>query len=276
MKLTKCIFLFLLIINVLISSCNKKNEKDSILIFEENILLENIIIQEIDFEPEKIRINDFLESYIKYQFFSLDIMEEADYNWRWGIILIFNYNGNNNFAFIPDGPPYTPWVTGEYIIENEQIILNPIFYENFEYIYDVLKEKWLLEYVSIENSSFYVEGLIGNGIVFGARNNIRPKSGELRNVNGVNIILDNYLLYKLDENTYIRKGPGMDHESINYFDMEILQEFEYIPESKEIYIIGRTEYKETYNSIEGYWYYCHIVRDYHSKYEFGWIFGLDR
>ena len=103
----------------LLFSCKKNNEKDNMDIKDGNSLENKAIYEKNikqDFTIEEIKINDFLRLFTESNFLSLDIMGEANYNWRWGIILRFSYNESNIFTFIPDGPPYSPWVTGEYYI----------------------------------------------------------------------------------------------------------------------------------------------------------------
>ena len=211
MKRRRC-FLLLVTVFLIFSSCSKKQIND---IADENMKNREIIndlylsneddenitndeyaelfiddskkikyfweIDEIFFDNiniEILAVNDIFDKrFMENYFWSLDIVKEADYNWRWGYYFNFNYNKENYYAVIPNGPPFDPWVIGYYYLDDDKIILNPTDIETYGNEIDVLfTEKLELKRVSIENSMFFTEGLAGKDKIFGAGKSIFKKS----------------------------------------------------------------------------------------------------
>jgi len=291
---------------VLIISCNKKQANN---ITENNIdndIENNEILNELNIDneyyenitelnnSESLSENDkFDRKFMDYYFWSLDIVEEADYNWHRGFYIHFDFSKENNYGVIPNGPPFDPWVIGNYYLEDDKIVLNPTTIETYGKEIDELFTKRLeLERVTIKNSLFFTEGLMGNGYIFGAGKAIfgtsnndggfRPKKGDIRYVNEHKLIIDDYKESKLISNATIRKGPGINYD---YYELKVYIEnprgddiFEirnHLPRGRSVCIIGHTEFEETHNNLTGYWYYCRIM-PYAMNEEivnFGWIFG---
>ncbi|MCL2801677.1 MAG: hypothetical protein FWD28_07975 [Treponema sp.] len=268
---------------VLIISCNKKNAND---VTNDVEGIENII--ELLSEND-IFDNNFMGNY----FWSLDNVGEADYNWHWGFYIHFNIFEGNYYGVIPNGPPFEPWVIGNYSFDNDKIILNPTKVETYGREIDRLfTERLELERVTIENSLFFTEGLMGNGFIFGAGKAIfgtsdnnggfRPKKGDIRYVNGHLLIMDDFKESELISNANIRKGPGTNYDN---YELKVFKEttlrgddiFEIrnsLPQGRFVRIIGHTEFEETHNNLTGYWYYCRIMSYMNEEIvNFGWIFG---
>lgn len=218
-----------------------------------------------------------LALFLENTFWSLDMVGEADYTGC--IVLRFNIPkdrfGLDNeesdpaYAMTPNGPPFEPWVIGYYAIENGKVLLSPLrTVPKRDYIPETISESLELEHVMLHDSVHFTEGLAGNGITFGARNdNLRPRNGETRNVNGHKLIIIDRQAVIANSNARIRKGPGVDFELLEYAisDEEVLP---YIPKGHDVYVLGHTEFTETYNDLTGYWYYVETWVP-----QIGWVFG---
>jgi len=300
---------FILILTISCSNRNQNNDKiENIIVYNDNMTNSNthVVVDDINIidiinienneqllSEGEIVFGKFFENY----FWSLDIVNEADYNWRFGLFIRFDYPKNNEYVIIPNGSPFDPWVYGNYHIEEENIILTPTRIDSYgrEIIDEIFKEKLELERIIIDNSLFFIEGLIGKGIIFGAGLRIfgpndndkefRPKKGDIRYVNGHKLIIDDYRESKLISDAYIRKGPGMNYEyynvriynagQISHLQWDTVIDMSYLPQGRSIKILGHTEFQETHNNLTGYWYYCQTNFSYYeeSMPAFVWIFG---
>jgi hypothetical protein len=298
--------IFIQLLLFLITSCSKNDNKDktnnienTVTVTDNEDIIENNIVTENNIYSEWEKVNNkyditedpnmdnrtlseeeiLLIKIIENSFASLHSVGEADYGWIVGLGLRFNFPEKNNYAIIPGGPPFQPWLIGEFRIENEKIVLYPTSISVYgKEMDEIFKDKLELERITIDNSLYYTEGLTGKNIVFGAGGS-GPSKGDIRYVNGHKIILDDHRECKLNSNARIRKGPGINYEfySLKVFNekWDMVIDTTYFLQGRSIYILGHTEFQETHDNLTGYWYYCQI---WYSPYEeeapsYGWIFG---
>ena len=275
---------FLFILCAFIINCNQSTKNAGINVYEKkdnNYSQDEKNISEIKTKNEStkrelilINGNQILDdAYLKGGFWSIN-GDEYD---LYPCLLRFD---SDRYYFVPSGPPFEPWVEGHYSVIENKVVLVPEGIA-YDFVDEILKETWELYYTIIENSVHYTEGLIGKGIIFG-RDKSRVKNGEIKNVNGHEIVIERYdEWFKVNSNVKVRTGPGINYE---YYIFELYAghpEMDYLPEGNSIVIIGRTNYLDTQNGLTGYWYYCTIVAGFEEfnivkpkKGNYGyWIFG---
>jgi hypothetical protein len=301
----KLMIIFLQLHLLLIISCSKNENKGKTNNIENAVTVTDNIVTETNIYSEWEKITNkydktedpnmdnrtlsegdtYLIKFIENRFWSLDTVEEADYGWLVGLGLRFNHPEKDNYAIIPNGPPFEPWLYGDYHLENEKIVLYPTSISVYgKEMDEIFRDKLELERITIDNSLYYTEGLTGKNIIFGASGS-RPRKGDIRYVNGHKIILDDNRECKLNSNARIRKGPGINYE---FYPLKVFNENQmphlardtvidmpYLLQGRSVKILGHTEFQETHDNLTGYWYYCQI---WYSPYEeeapnYGWIFG---
>jgi hypothetical protein len=199
---------------------------------------------------------------------------------------------NDEYKIRPllEGDP--PCIEGKFYIIGNKILLkyNNVSYESTYYIFDaIFKEDWELEYTIINDSLYFSEGLIGKGIIFG-RNDSKPKDGEIRIINGNEIIIQrNEGGIRLKSDVKVRIGPGVNFQ---YCIFELYSEdawyvvtstVDYLPEGYWVDKIGHSKNIDTDDGLTGYWYYCFIpvypdaggkiIKPSEVIKNSGWIFG---
>jgi hypothetical protein len=204
---------------------------------------------------------DFLESY----FYTLNFWGERNYTiGKWTL----NFYGNNIYKFRPPVAGDPPEIQGSYQIYDNKVMLKykGLTYESDYYVFDdILKEDWELEYTVINDSLYYSEGLIGKGIIFG-RERSQPKDGEIRTVNGHEIVIqrndDVRLRPKSDVTVRIGPGTNFQHCVFQWYGEEwyvVTSTTEFLREGTPIEIIGHSKNMDTVNGLTDYWYYCWII-----------------
>lgn len=189
----------------------------------------------------------------------------------------------NTYKLTGGGPEWIPIVDGVFDIKNSTIYLTPLKV-NLEYDFNwiipnllkKIKEEWELKYIEIEDNLYYTKGLNGKGIIFYDINSW-PNEGEVRIVDGIEIITMKQGYYKPRENARVRNGPGVQYEIF------IIDGNDYLPAGKgmDMFILGHSKNVDTQNGLTGYWYYGQMVLFFDTDVKnpnggdspFGWIFG---
>jgi hypothetical protein len=274
----KTILFFTGFLLVLLSACNnEKKQITSSAVVKDNIVTENNMDNELQENQEvKYEISDLYSFVTSFHFHSLSMYDEKQYGFFFNISLSFNPK-NGKYSFTPDGPPYQPWATGAFSVKNNSILLVPeklYMSESFlddsrwAQTIDALNNPWELEYYEIDDSKFFTKGLRGKNIIFGAfdaeiyddyaTNKMKPKKGEHRKVNDIEIILNGEIPGNLMENARLRSGPG-----INYALYKIEEPggiaIDYLEKGKKVVIIGQTIFEDVINKQTGPWYYCRVL-----------------
>jgi hypothetical protein len=269
---------------VLLSACNnEKKQITSSAVVKDNIVAEKNTSNELQENQEvKYEISELYSFATSFSFHSLSMYDEKQYEFFFDIFLSFDPR-NGKYSFTPDGPPYESWATGAFSIKNNSILLVPEeLYMSESFLndsrwaktIDALNNPWELEYYEIDDSKFFTKGLRGKNIIFGAfdaetydgaeiydyyiTNKLKPKKGEHRKVNDIEIILKGEIPGNLLENARLRSGPGTNYalykiESADYGTID------YLEKREKVIIIGQTVFEDVINKQSGPWYYCRLL-----------------
>ena len=203
------------------------------------------------------------EGFFKSGFSTLSLISEKGFWWS----LTFRRDNTYRFHLAVDGDQ--PSVEGSYQILDNKVLLKyketthePDYYA----IEDIIKEDWELEYTVINDSLYYSEGLTGKGIIFG-RNGSSPGNGEIRTVNGHEIVIQRIDRVEPKSDVTVRIGPGTNFQHCVFQWPDYDSEFKYLGTFTTeffrggwapIEIIGHSKNTDTVNGLTGYWYYCWV------------------
>ena len=255
----------------------------------------NIFETQID-NKNQMNGTSFNRDFLRSNFLTLNFYNEAEYEIKkWYLNFLRDF-----YEFKPpiEGDP--PVIRGTYEIIDNKVILKykdePYGYEFDDYKFDdILREDWELEYIFIDNSLHFFDGLTGKGIIFG-RIDSEPREGDVRIINGHEIIMQRDDI-RANSNVTVRIGPGINYQ---HFVFEWWDEYdsfengeyvfkkenfitEYFREGYTVYILGHSKNIDTINELTGYWYYCKFLGFKDSRFKIiepaniinnnGWIFG---
>jgi len=231
-------------------------------LYQENTEVKSTEVKSPISFPEK----EYLEARLT-SFYTLNLHDEREYNMKvWGL---FFQNDKYYFFGLTGGDP--PCIEGSYQVVGNKVLLKYIGVQwDFEPSYgfdDILKEDWELEYIVINDSLYYSEGLTGKGIIFG-RKEPMPNDGEIRIVNGNEIVIQRIGRIETKSDVTVRIGPSenFQHCTFEYYQEEISDDrgflatsvVEFLREDFPVFIIGHSKNTDTVNGLTGYWYYCQI------------------
>jgi len=305
MKKFVSIFIIFIFFSCNYKSSNTLQKKSNEILLENTEIITNKNVTEIitnkttetkTIFEEQLNNSKINRDFLRSDFMTLNFWGEADYNINKWYLQFFR----DFYQFRPPVEGDPPVIRGNYEIIDNKVILKytdePYGYELSDYKFDdILREDWELEYIIIENSLHFFDGLTGKGIVFG-RLDSEPKKGDLRIINGHEIIMQKDEI-RASSDVTVRIGPGINYQ---HFIFEWRDEYdsfeedeyilkkeifitEYFRERYPVYIIGHSKNIDTVDGLTGYWYYCRFIGFRDSGFEIiepaniidnsGWIFG---
>lgn len=194
-----------------------------------------------------------------------------------GIGYWLEFDKYNNYTISFEGEGGGQEIHGEYLIENNVLILNVKDITENRIPPNDLKIKrteWKI-YEDNENLFYTIKITSNNNYTFW-RQESKINPNEIRHVDNNKIIIVKMQTTEILYNTKVRKGPGKNYDSYNFKTIEDKMIYPYLPKdwNADIIVIGRTENIEKIDNMEDYWYYCEInIGLYYEGPSNGWIYG---
>ncbi len=192
---------------------------------------------------------------------------------KFGYRLTFEENGTFEIFFFGMGD--REYVSGNYKIVGNDLILDKTDEFNLGLIPKELigeRTRWNLQR---DNDSYlYLYKIVSDtGYSFWNNSSFVP-DGDVRKIDGIEIIISRIDNCGLKYDIKVRMGPGTDYESSNfYFEANELA-LPYLPKNRKVNVFGRTLNKEKISNWNDYWYYCELKIGLHDQGpRHGWIYG---